>query len=99
MADPITVAVRRGETVESRHRVHAVAVQDGTVVAEAGDGGLLTFMRSSAKPIQALPLIRALPELDEKELAIACASHKALPEQLEAVRALLARAPAGEDEL
>jgi L-asparaginase II len=99
MADPITVAVRRGETVESRHRVHAVAVQDGTVVAEAGDGGLLTFMRSSAKPIQALPLIRALPELDEKELAIACASHKALPQQLEAVRALLARAPAGEDEL
>jgi L-asparaginase II len=99
MADPITVAARRGETVESRHRVHAVAVQDGTVVAEAGDGGLLTFMRSSAKPIQALPLTRALPELDEKELAIACASHKALPEQLEAVRALLVRAPAGEDEL
>jgi L-asparaginase II len=99
MADPITVAVRRGETVESRHRVHAVAVQDGTVVAEAGEGGLVTFMRSSAKPIQALPLTRALPELDEKELAIACASHQALPEQLEAVRALLARAPAGEDEL
>jgi L-asparaginase II len=99
MSEPITVAVRRGETVESRHRVHAVAVQDGTVVAEAGDGGLLTFMRSSAKPIQALPLTRALPELDEQELAIACASHQALPEQLEAVRALLARAPAGEDEL
>jgi L-asparaginase II len=99
MADPITVAVRRGETVESRHRVHAVAVQDGTVVAEAGDGGLVTFMRSSAKPIQALPLTRALSELAEKELAIACASHEALPEQLEAVRALLTRAPAGEDEL
>jgi L-asparaginase II len=99
MADPITVAVTRGETVESRHRIHAVAVQDGTVVAEAGDGGLTTFMRSSAKPIQALPLTRAFPELGEKELAIACASHEALPEQLEAVRALLARAPAGEDEL
>ncbi|HEV3477963.1 MAG TPA: asparaginase [Gaiellaceae bacterium] len=99
MAEPITVAVRRGETVESRHRAHAVAVQDGTVVAEAGDGSLLTFMRSSAKPIQALPLTRALPELNEEELAIACASHLALPEQLAAVRSLLARAPAGEDEL
>jgi len=99
MAEPITVAVHRGETVESRHRVHAVAVQDGTVVAEAGEGGLVTFMRSSAKPIQALPLSRALPELGEKELAIACASHQALPEQLDAVRSLLARAPAGEDEL
>jgi L-asparaginase II len=99
MADQITVAVRRGRTVESRHRVHAVAVQDGTVVAESGDGGLVTFMRSSAKPIQALPLSRALPELDEQEAAIACASHQALPEQLAAVRSLLARAPAGEDEL
>ncbi len=99
MADPITVAVRRGETVESRHRAHAVAVQDGTVIAEAGDGGLVTFMRSSAKPIQALPLSRARPELDEAGLAIACASHLALPEQLDAVRLLLAAAPAGEDEL
>jgi L-asparaginase II len=99
MADQITVAVRRGRTVESRHRVHAVAVQDGTVVAESGDGGLVTFMRSSAKPIQALPLSRAFPELDEEEVAIACASHQALPEQIAAVRSLLERAPAGEDEL
>jgi L-asparaginase II len=99
MAELITVAVRRGETVESRHRVHAVAVQDGTVVAEAGNGSLVTFMRSSAKPIQALPLTRALPELHEEELAIACASHLAAPEQLAAVRSLLERAPAGEDEL
>jgi L-asparaginase II len=99
MAEAITVAVRRGETIESRHRVHAVAVQDGTVVAEAGDGGLVTFMRSAAKPIQALPLTRALPELDEEELAIACASHAARPEQVGAVRSLLDLAPAGEDEL
>ena len=99
MVEPITVAVRRGETVESRHRVHAVAVQDGTVIAEAGDGSFLTFMRSAAKPIQALPLTRALPELAEEELAIACASHLARPEQLAAVRSLLARAPADEDEL
>jgi L-asparaginase II len=99
MAEPITVAVRRGEAVESRHRAHAVAVQDGTVIAEAGDGSLVTFMRSAAKPIQALPLSRARPDVDERELAIACASHQALPEQLAAVRSLLARAPAGEDEL
>jgi L-asparaginase II len=99
MAEPITVAVHRGHTVESRHRAHAVAVQDGTVIAEAGDGGLVTFLRSAAKPIQALPLARALPELLEEELAIACASHLARPEQLAAVRSLLDRAPAGDDEL
>jgi len=56
MAEPIRVTVRRGETVESVHLVHAVAVRDGEVMAEAGDPGLVTFMRSSAKPIQAMPL-------------------------------------------
>jgi L-asparaginase II len=99
MAESITVAVRRGGTVESRHRIHAVAVQDGAVVEEVGDGALVTFLRSSAKPIQALPLTRARPDLAEQELAIACASHLALPEQLAAARALLVRAPASEDEL
>lgn len=99
MAEPITVAVRRGETVEARHVVHAVAVRDGAVVAEAGDGGLVTFMRSSAKPIQALPLTRARPDLDDSELAIASASHLAAAAQVGAVRSLLAKAPAHEDEL
>jgi L-asparaginase II len=99
MADPISVLVRRGATVESRHVVHAVAVQEGAVVAERGDGGLVTFMRSAAKPFQALPLARAREDLDQRDLAIASASHLAGGEQLEAVRALLAKAPAGEDEL
>ena len=99
MAEPITVAVRRGEIVEARHTVHAVAVRDGAVVSEAGDGGLVTFMRSSAKPIQALPVVRARPDLDDRELAIASASHLADPHQIAAVRSLLAKAPAQEDEL
>ena len=99
MAEPITVAVRRGDIVEARHTVHAVAVRDGAVVAEAGDGGLVTFMRSSAKPIQALPVVRARPDLDDRELAIASASHLADPHQLGSVRSLLANAPAQEDEL
>jgi L-asparaginase II len=99
MAEPITVAVRRGDIVEARHTVHAVAVRDGAVVSEAGDGGLVTFMRSAAKPIQALPVARARPDLDDRELAIASASHLAHPQQLGAVRSLLAKAPAQEDEL
>jgi L-asparaginase II len=99
MAEPITVAVRRGDAVESRHTVHAVAVRDGAVVAEAGDGGLVCFLRSAAKPIQALPVVRARPDLDDRELAIASASHRADPQQIGAVRSLLAKAPAQEDEL
>jgi L-asparaginase II len=99
MAEPITVAVRRGGVVESRHTVHAVAVRGGAVVAEAGDGGLLCFLRSAAKPIQALPVVRARPDLDDREIAIASASHLADPQQIGAVRSLLAKAPAREDEL
>ena len=99
MAGPMQVEVTRGGVVEAVHHVHAVAVGDGRVVASAGDTQLVTFLRSSAKPLQALPLVRARPDVGDREVAIACASHMALPEQLEAVRALLAAAPADEDEL
>jgi L-asparaginase II len=81
------------------HVVHAVAVEDGAVVAEAGDPSLVAFMRSSSKPLQALPLAQARDDVDARELAIASASHLADPAQLEAVRALLAKAPASVEEL
>lgn len=93
------VEVRRNGVVEARHRIHAVAVRDGEVVASAGDRELVCFMRSSSKPLQALPLVRARDDLPEDELAIACASHRDTPEQVAAVRALLARADASEDDL
>jgi L-asparaginase II len=96
---PIHVVVRRGGVVESRHRVHAVAVAGAEVVRAAGDPALVTFFRSAAKPLQALPVVRARPDLGELEIAVACASHLARPEQLEAVRSLLARAPADVGEL
>ncbi len=99
MSVPISVIVRRGEVVEATHVVHAVAVRDGRTVAEAGDPGLVTFLRSSAKPFQALPLAQAYDDLDPRELAIASASHLAGSEQLAAVRLLLARAHAGEHDL
>jgi L-asparaginase II len=81
------------------HRVHAVAVLDGEIVASSGDPDLVTFMRSAAKPIQAMPLARAREDLDDRDLAIASASHLADDAQLEAVRALLGKAPATEDDL
>lgn len=97
--EPITVTVRRGDVVEATHLVHAVAVRDGAVVEEAGDPGRVCFLRSAAKPFQALPLVRARDDLTSEEIAIASASHLASPEQLAAVRSLLAKAPATEDEL
>jgi L-asparaginase II len=92
MEPPISVLVRRGGAVESVHRVHAAAVRDGELIEGAGSTELVTFMRSSAKPLQALPLARAYPELPDHELAIACASHLAEPDQLAAAQTLLARA-------
>jgi L-asparaginase II len=91
--------VERGGVVESRHRVHAAAVRDGRLLEARGDAGLTTFIRSAAKPLQALLLARDYTDLRDEELAIACASHGARPEQLDAVKALLARAWATEDEL
>jgi L-asparaginase II len=99
VSEPIVVEVRRNGAVEAVHRMHAVAVRSGDIVAAAGDPELTCFMRSSSKPLQALPLVRARDDLPDEELAIACASHRDTPDQVAAVRALLARAGATEDDL
>jgi L-asparaginase II len=95
----IAVTVRRGSLVEAVHRVHAVVVEEGRITESAGDPALVTFYRSSSKPLQALPLARERDDVSEIELAIACASHRAEPPQLEAARSLLERAPATEADL
>ena len=97
--EPIVVEATRGGMVEARHLVHAVAVSGGEIVEVAGDPALVTFLRSSAKPFQALPVVRARPDLDDAEVAIACASHLHRPEQLDRVRSLLQKASATEGDL
>jgi L-asparaginase II len=99
VTEPFLVEVRRNGTLEAVHRVHAVAVRNGAVVDERGDAALTCFMRSSSKPLQALPLVRARGDLSEADIAIACASHRATPAQLAAARALLEKANATEADL
>jgi L-asparaginase II len=99
MTEPLSVAVRRGEILESVHEVHAVAVREGEVVASAGDPARTASLRSSAKPFQALPLARAHVNLRDDLLAIAAASHFGTPLHVEAVRGLLAATGGSEDEL
>ena len=99
MAEPLSVAVTRGEIVESVHRVHAVAVRDGEVVAEAGDPNLVVSLRSAAKPVQALLVARAYEGLSDEQLAIASASHFGTDLHVAAVRSLLAATGGSEDEL
>lgn len=74
------VKVSRGAIVESRHRGHVVAVEpDGRVIAFLGTPETVTYLRSSAKPHQAIPLITCGAAdrfgLTEAEVALACASH------------------------
>jgi L-asparaginase len=98
--DPLTVAVVRGGKVESRHRVHAARLDaSGALVDSRGDPALVTYMRSAAKPVQALLLVRAYDDLAEEDVAIASASHHARAEQVAAVRELFARAGATEEDL
>jgi L-asparaginase II len=92
--DAIRVTVRRGNTVEATHLVH-VRSTDGHAAGE----DLECFLRSSLKPIQAVPLVDAYDDLADEEIAIACASHQAEPAQLAAARRLLARAGADVDDL
>jgi L-asparaginase II len=93
--DAIRVTVRRGDVVEAVHRVHAVTT-DGE---SWGDPQLAFYYRSSCKPIQAIPFVEAYDDLADDEVAIACASHRAEPAQLDAVRKVLARAGAAVDDL
>jgi len=99
MAEALTVAVRRGQILESVHEVHAVAVRGGHVVEAAGDPARVASLRSSAKPLQALPLSRAYPGLADDLLAIAAASHFGTELHVDAVRRLLAATGGSEDEL
>lgn len=80
--------------IEAVHRVHVAS----TTGLRRGDD-LVSFARSAAKPIQAIPLLESYDDLADDELAIACSSHQAEPAQLDAVRKLLARARATVDDL
>jgi L-asparaginase II len=88
------VEVRRGSITESRHRGHIAAVDgDGQVVAHLGVPGTLTYLRSSAKPFQSLPLVASGAadhfHFTEKEVAICCASHNGEPIHTETVAGML----------
>ncbi len=90
------IDVVRGDVVESSHRVHlAVVNAEGTRLVTAGDAGRLTYFRSSAKPLQALPLVEDGVDvrwgLSAEDLALCCASHGGEPAHVEGVRALLAK--------
>lgn len=90
------VEVWRGPIVESRHRGHLVALDSaGNTIAALGSPDALTYVRSSAKPFQAIPLITSGAAerfgFTDPEIAIACGSHSGEPIHVETVLSMLAK--------
>ncbi|MDU0201484.1 asparaginase [Paenibacillus sp. MAH-36] len=90
------VRVYRGNITESIHRVHlAVVNTKGSLLHGAGDPQLLTFARSTAKLIQALPVIESGAAdhfgLGEAEIALCCASHNGEAEHVSAAQGILGK--------
>jgi len=87
------IELTRGGIVECVH-FGAMAVVDstGNLLTSLGDPNLLTFPRSSMKPLQAIPFVEdGGPEhfgFTEEELAILCASHHGTDEHLRGANSL-----------
>jgi L-asparaginase II len=100
----IIVQARRGGVVESLHRaVAALSGPDGEIVERWGDPGMVTFWRSSAKPLQAQAWLED-GTVDHfawgaEELAIMSASHDGLEAQAGLVRRMLERIGLSEADL
>ncbi|MGH9457711.1 MAG: asparaginase [Thermoanaerobaculia bacterium] len=96
--------VWRGDYLESIH-YGSLAVVDSTgrLLAWAGDPGHETFIRSAAKPFQAIPLILegGIEEYDlsPEEVALVCASHGGEPKHVATAAALLRKGEFDETDL
>ena len=83
-APPVLARVYRGPRVESSHRGSVAVVDErGALLAGCGDPSSPVYVRSAAKPFQAIPLLESGGEkkfrLTEEEIALMCASHGGEP--------------------
>ena len=88
------VEVWRGPIIESRHSGHLIAVDGkGADICSLGSPESVTYLRSSGKPFQALPVVASGAAdrfgFTEREVAIACGSHNGEPIHVETVRSML----------
>jgi L-asparaginase II len=96
--------VTRGEVVESLHYgAVAVANTAGELIAWWGDPETVTYLRSSAKPFQALPLVESGAAehygLTPRELSVVCASHSGTDDHMEVVVGLQRKVGVDEGDL
>ena len=96
MSSKILAKVFRGDTVESVHRGHLVALDgNGNSIISIGDPKTVTFYRSAAKPFQALPVITSGAAdafgFSDEEIALACASHSGEARHIRIAQLMLER--------
>ncbi len=83
--------VLRSGVVEAHHEgAVAVVTPDGEVLASSGDIDRSYYIRSAAKPFQAMAALDAGASFTSEQLAVACASHGAQPIHVAYVEAMLA---------
>lgn len=94
----------RGSTIESLH-FGSIALADsaGNLLRYYGDPHTVAFLRSSAKPFQALPFVEQGGaehfDLTPAELALACASHETSDLHLQTVQRMQTKIGIREDHL
>ncbi len=94
----------RGNIVESIH-YGAIAIVDvyGKLIAWHGDPHTATFLRSTAKPLQAIPFIeQGGPQhfsLTTEEIALLCASHWGTDKHVAVVQSIQSKANLSENDL
>ncbi|MGZ2259782.1 asparaginase [Roseobacter sp. A03A-229] len=98
------VEIWRGDFLESAHAGHAVVCDAAGQIVEAwGDPDAVVLPRSSAKMIQALPLITSgaadAARLTTEHLALACASHNGAAIHTDRVTTWLETLELGDDAL
>jgi L-asparaginase II len=89
----VVAKVIRGQAVESVH-CGSIAVVDakGKLIYSFGDPNFFTFLRSSSKPFQVIPLLKSGAVkyfgFTDKEIAIMCGSHSGEPRHIQTVKSI-----------
>ncbi|MFW5435125.1 asparaginase [Paenibacillus apiarius] len=92
----------RGDWLECAYTGHVAGVNEhGETLFHVGDEGYVSFMRSSSKPVQALPaLLAGVPEhygLSDEEIVLMTASHRAQKFHVEALESFMKKTGITED--
>ncbi|MBR2563372.1 MAG: asparaginase [Paenibacillus sp.] len=102
MESALLVKEYRAGVLECAHYGHiCITDEHGQVVYSAGDPQFRAFTRSSAKPFQAIPGIRAGIDrhysLEAQEIAIMASSHRSEPEHIRVLEHLADKIGLGEE--